>query len=382
MNKANNPSQSKPAPKPIKPATNTNIPQNKKQDKNINIAEFIEDKQEQEEAKANKEKNKIPQKEEKSKEGKEESDKKLQELCKLAKAGKKNTLQFQEALNQLSWESRGKIELMAVDQKNSCLKIYNELTEKFEEIKVDFKLALHLSYINLPPYLYISGGKVNGKDITSVQKITRTGKNTAKCEDFAQLTQGRSSHCMVYVKSVNSLFFISGSRIKSCEKYNFNKNKMESFPALRISREKCCACLLNEKYLYVFFGFDRTKNKFETSIEKIFINDAMSWETINLIGNQNIFKKQSFACIPFVRDNQKGVIITGGINSLRNESKETVHINIEKNRAEVFTPLPVNSSFTNSYFINFDKYACGNELVNITNEFNVVKFSLDKYVFV
>ena len=145
-------------------------------------------------------------------------------------------MQFQEALNQLSWESRGKIELIAVDQKNSSLKIYNELTEKFEEIKVDFKLALHLSYINLPPYLYISGGKVNGKDITSVQKITRTGKNSVKCEEFAQLAQGRSSHCMVYVKSVNSLFFISGSRIKSCEKYNFNKNKMESFPALRISR--------------------------------------------------------------------------------------------------------------------------------------------------
>ena len=67
---------------------------------------------------------------------------------------------------------------------------------------------------------------------------------------------------------------------------------------------------------------------------------------------------------------------------MRNESKETVHINIEKNKAEVFTPLPMNSSFTNSYFVNFDKYACGKELINITNEFNVVKFSLDKYVFV
>ena len=108
----------------------------------------------------------------------------------------------------------------------------------------------------------------------------------------------------------------------------------------------------------------------------------MSWETINLFGNQNIFKKQSFACIPLIRDNQKGVIITGGINSLRNESKETVHINIEKNKAEVFSPLPINSSFTNSYFINFDKYSCGNELINITNEFNVIKFNLDKFEFV
>ena len=144
---------------------------------------------------------------------------------------------------------------------------------------------------------------------------------------------------------------------------------MEPFPALRVSREKCSACLLNEKYLYVFFGFDRTKNKFETSIEKIFINDAMSWEAINLFGNQNIFKKQSCACIPFDRDNQKGVIITGGINSLRNETKETVYINIDKNKAEVFSPLPMNSSFTNVYFKNFEEYGIGNEVINFSNEF-------------
>ena len=156
---------------------------------------------------------------------------------------------------------------------------------------------------------------------------------------------------------------------------------MEAFPALRVSREKCSACLLNEKYLYVFFGFDRTKNKFETSIEKIYVNDAMSWELINLTGNQNIFKKQSCACIPFDRDGQKGVIITGGINSLRNETKETVYINIDKNKAEIFSPLPMNSSFTNVYFKNFEEYKIGNELVNLSNEFNAVKFDLDKFVF-
>ena len=375
FNKANN--LIKP---PLKPIKQTQA-QTKKQDKDLNIAEFIEEKTEQEEAKL-KEKNKIPPKEEKKNEIKEETDKKLKELCQLAKAGKRNSFEFQEAFNQLAWESRGKIELMAVDQKNGSLKIYNIYTEKFEEIKVDFKIPMHLSYINIPPYLYISGGKQSGKDLTSVRRIIRTGQNSVKCEELAQLSQGRNSHCTVYVKNVNCLFFISGSRIKSVEKFNFNKNKMESFPGLKISREKCCACLLNEKYLYVFFGFDRTKNKFETSIEKIYIHDAMSWEMINLSGNLNIFKKQSFACIPIVRDSQKGVIITGGINSLRNESKETVHINIEKNKAEVFSPLPTNSSFTNSYFVYFDKYALTNEIFNISNEYNVIKYNLDKNEFV
>ena len=103
----------------------------------------------------------------------------------------------------------------------------------------------------------------------------------------------------------------------------------------------------------------------------------MSWETITITANQNILKKQNFACIPFEKDKQKGVIIVGGINSLRNETKETVFINLDSNKGELFNQLPFNSSFTNSYFISFGKYACYNELINISNEFNVVKFNLD-----
>ena len=137
------------------------------------------------------------------------------------------------------------------------------------------------------------------------------------------------------------------------------------------------------KNIYMFFfGFDRNKNKFETSIERININDPINWEMINLIGNQNIFKKQSFACIPYFLDKQKGVIITGGINSLRNETKEIVFINIERNKGEVFSFLQKNSSFTNSYFISFDKYSCENEVINFSNEFNVIKFNLDKKEFI
>ena len=344
----------------------------KEKDKNINIAEFIEDKQEQEEIKQQKEKTKLNQ---------EDSDIKLLELCKMAKLGKRTTNDFQEGFKNLSWESRAKLEIFAVDQKNSSLKIYNELIGKIEEIKIDFKLPIHLSYINIPPYLYISGGKLNGKDLSSVKKINRTGQNSIKSEELANLNQGRSSHCMVYVKDINCLLFISGSRIKSCEKYSFTKKKMESFPSLNVSREKCSACIINKKYLYVYFGFDRTKNKFETSIERILVHDPMSWEVINLSGNQNILKKQSFSCIPFVKDEQNGVIITGGINSLRNETKETVYIHMDKFKAEVFAPLSHNSSFNNSNFINFEKYAIHNEIINLSNEFNVVRFNLDKFEF-
>ena len=360
------------------------IPKKKEEKKlnlndNNNIAQFIEDKNEQQEEESKKEQ-KEEIKEEENKEqiiantnGKDQ----LEILKNLVKIGGRSRYQFQTLLREIPFEERGKVEIMSIDQKNSSIHIYNELSNKIEEIKTTIKFPMHLSYINLPPYLYISGGKVNGKDSTSLQKIQRIGQNDFNVEEIAQLKQGRSNHCTVFIQSINSLIFISGSRIKSCEKYSFTKEKIESFPGLKVSREKCCACLINEKYLYAFLGFDRTKNKFETSIERIFINDAMSWETITITANQNILKKQNFACIPFEKDKQKGVIIVGGINSLRNETKETVFINLDSNKGELFNQLPFNSSFTNSYFISFGKYSCYNEMINISNEFNIVKFNLD-----
>ena len=343
-----------------------------------NIAQFIEDKNEQEEENQVKEKEEIKEDNFKGQALPNTTGKdKLEILCNIVKSGGRNRFSFQSLFNELSWEERGKVELMAVDQKKSSLHIYNELSNKIEEVKTNIKFPLQLSYINLPPYLYISGGKVNGKDSTSVQRIQRTGQNNFKIDEITQLKQGRSNHCTIYLQNINSLIFISGSRIKSCEKYSITKDKMDSFPGLRVSRERCCACLMNEKYLYVFFGFDRSKNKFETSIERIFTSDAMSWETINLSGNQNILKKQHFSCIPYTKDNKKGVIVVGGINSLRNETKETVLIDLDSNKAESYNQLPFNSSFTNSNFNGFDKYSCCNELINISNEFNVIRFNLD-----
>ena len=62
---------------------------------------------------------------------------------------------------------------------------------------------------------------------------------------------------------------------------------------------------------------------------------------------------------------------------MRNETKETVFIDLDTNKGDTYSPLPYNSSFTNSYFITFDKYSCSNEMFNISNEFNIVKFNLD-----
>ena len=303
---------------------------------------------------------------------------KFNTLINLIKSGDRESTKFQAIFNELTWEERGNIEIMGINERKNTIHIYNQYLNNIEEVKLPEKIPQHGSYINIPPYLYFSGGKSMGKDLNDLKKITRIGENEIKIESIGELLQGRSDHCTLYVPSINSLFFIGGNKIKSCEKYNITRDKVDPFPGLRNPREKCCGCVVNEKFLYVFFGFDRVKNKYETTIERIFINDALAWEAINVSGTQNYLKKHTFACIPFEKKDKKGVIIVGGINSLRSESKETVFINTDTNKADLFNnQLPCNVSFNNSYFVNFDKYSCSKDIYNITNDFKVVKFNLD-----
>ena len=41
---------------------------------------------------------------------------------------------------------------MSINQKNSSIHIYNELSNKIDEIKTTLKFLMHLSYNNLPNY--------------------------------------------------------------------------------------------------------------------------------------------------------------------------------------------------------------------------------------
>ena len=58
-------------------------------------------------------------------------------------------------------------------------------------------------------------------------------------------------------------------------------------PSLNYSRENCGLCLINEKILYAFFGFDRNISKFLTSFEKLDLNNFNDNENNNKDNNNN-----------------------------------------------------------------------------------------------
>ena len=309
-----------------------------------------------------------------------ESIEKLRKLYNIINSGGRNNPEYKSLFNSLTWEEKNYIEIIGLKSSDSTAFVYNQISNKIENFDTKIKFPSHQSYINVLPYVYLSGGKDNNKPINLIRRL-RKFNNFFKLEDLGTLKEARSHHSTIYVKSMNSLIFISGSKTKTCEKFNLAKNQIESFPSVKNSREKCGTCLENDEMLYIFFGFDKAKSKFETSVERINLNKSKSWEVLSIIGDQNLLKRQSMACIPFNMKNGKGIIITGGVGNLRNESDDTIYIDLEKNNVNKFNFLPFGASFTNPNFLPLTLGVEPKTIYNITNENKIISFNLENYSF-
>ena len=136
--------------------------------------------------------------------------------------------------------------------------------------------------------------------------------------------------------------------MKSCERYNIANNEWTDLPNLSSSRERACCCVYNETFLYVFFGFDRSKSQYATTIEKLNLQEPELWEPINVPGNQGILKKQSFS---LMFKNETTILIVGGLNASRKICREVVEYDFEQNEATAWDSyLPLYASFNDPVF--------------------------------
>ena len=304
--------------------------------------------------------------------------KKLNNLINLK--GGRNTKDYKDLFNSLTWEEKNYIEIIGLNSSESKVYVYNKISDSIESLEAEIKFPIHQSYVNVLPYVYFSGGKVDNKPITLIRRLRKIN-NSFKIEQIGNLKEARSHHTSVYIKSINSLIIISGSKIKTCEKFDLTSNTIQNFPSIKNAREKCGACLINNENLFIFFGYDKSKQKFETSVEKINIKNPKSWEVLLIIGDQNLLKRHSMSCIPFNFKNKKGIIITGGIGSLRNESDDTIFIDLEEKNVKKFNSLPFGSTFTNPNFIPLTIGVEATSIYNISNENRVISFNLENYGF-
>ena len=283
-------------------------------------------------------------------------------------------------LSSVSWNERNFLEIIALGQNCKTSFVFNPYLLLIEEIEFDFpfKLPAFHSFINIHPYLYLSGGKNNesssGNELDTFYRLRRSEEKSFTIKNLPSMTEARFSHTMVYIQKLNSICVISGSRLKSCEMFDLDSQTWSSLPLLIISREKASAVVVNDEYLYVFFGFDRTKSKFVTTIERLSLETLSQWESISIPGNQNILKKQGMSCL--ISPDGK-LLLVGGINSLRNESKDILEFDPNTKKAGIFSSLPAPCSFTHVGFTQLtDGY-----WYNITENFDVVRYDAQSQQF-
>lgn len=273
----------------------------------------------------------------------------------------------------------------------SCF-AFNPKEKKLIEIEsTNLKFPFFHSFINIPPYSYIGGGKdEKGRELNFFHRFTRVEEKRIEFDQLKEMNVGRYNHIFVYYPEKNQILCIGGNKIKSCESYDINMNIWSKLPDLVTSREGPSACITNKHMLYVFFGLDKIVNKYVNTVEMINLENPQKFEVLNVKGNQNIFKKHSTSCLLL---SSEKVLIFGGINSLRNPCKDILLYDIKTNSAQIYSvALPINSSFhhcsfidlkmsdDNSSDINLDNNN-RNILYNFTDDFKVIGFNLQNSTF-
>ena len=291
-----------------------------------------------------------------------------------------NNNEYNELFNSLTWEEKNYIELISLKSGDTTAFVYNQISNKVEKFDTKIKFPSQQSFINVLPYVYFSGGKIDNKPTTLIRRL-RKYNNEFKIEEMGNLREPRSCHSTIYIKSIDSLLFISGTKTKTCEKLNLINKKVEKFPAIKYAREKCGTCLTNNENLYIFFGFDRNKNKIETTIEKINIINPKSWELLKLNSDQNLLKRYSMSCIPINFTNKQGILLVGGLGSLKNDLEDNIFIELDTNNVKKFNLLPFASSFTNTNFLPLTLGISPKYMYNFDNENEIVCFNLENYEF-
>ena len=305
---------------------------------------------------------------------------KLHKLYNIIKANGKNNNEYNELFNSLTWEEKNYIELISLKSGDTTAFVYNQISNIVETFDTKIKFPSHQSFINVHPYVYFSGGKIDNKPISLIRRL-RKYNNEFIIEEMGNLREARSCHSTIYIKSIDSLIFISGTKNKTCEKLNLINRKVEKFPSIKYAREKCGTCLTNNENLYIFFGFDRNKNKFETTIERINIINPKSWELLHLNGDINLLKRYSMSCIPLNFTNKQGILLIGGIGTLKNDLEDTIFVELDTNNVKSFNFLPFSSSFTNINFLPLTLGISPKYMYNFTNENEIICFNLENYEF-
>ena len=161
------------------------------------------------------------------------------------------------------------------------------------------------AYCNALNKLYISGGELSNNQITdSFMSIdlTQVQQNIFVPTQLCNLRKKRYWHSMIFIPE-KYIFIIGGPNEVDVELYDIEKNISVIDSRLNTDRCEPSLILVNEKYIYTFFGFHLYES-FINTIERCNINKRQrNWEMVNykLSNTPNLAK--AFFGVSYVGNN-------------------------------------------------------------------------------
>ena len=260
------------------------------------------------------------------------------------------------------------LEIISPKNDGETIKIFNPLLNIIDEFLIpnNSKFPKNFAYLNLLPYCYISGGIDGINPLNNFYAIRRKGAKSFELYNLPPMLEKKYNHCMIELKCLGDIGVIGGYNSKNCEYFSNNKKKKEwkNMPDLNYIRESPSCCVLNEKNIFCFFGYDNALNKYNDSIEKISLEEKnKKWEEIKPLGMKKNMERKGASCLVYNNKEKDYIFIVGGINNVENETKDIlIYNNIENKIERKKNRLPFKCSFNqnsfnllcNGFYCNFD----------------------------
>ena len=161
------------------------------------------------------------------------------------------------------------------------------------------------SYCNALDKLYISGGEIEKNFATNAflcLDLEEIQQNKFYPTQLCNLIKGRYWHSMIFIPE-KYIFILGGPNETMVELYDIEKNISRADSKLNIDRCEPSLILVNNKFLYAFFGFHLYEN-FIDSIERCNIyKRTRTWEIVDYKLNNTPNLVRGFFGVSYISNN-------------------------------------------------------------------------------
>jgi len=277
------------------------------------------------------------------------------------------------------------------------LKIISSYSYKISDYPALNNFNSFTAYCNAKNCLYFSGGESeisNDLDKTSLKyndffslDLTTLNNDQLIINELPNLKEPRTWHSMIFVPN-KYIFIVGGSNTKSVELYDIDEKTLIKHSELNEIRCECTLCLVNNMYLYAFFGFV-LHQEYNNSIERLnLLKENKKWEYVNYEKKEGLNLKLSFFGVSYYKEDE--LLLIGG-NDNDNEERHDYNYIIAKNeedkdiikefdcelkennivfRDKLFLPSEENKSINIPVTIgdNIRIFICDNGKINVLNQ--------------